>query len=157
MKIAHFLTPILALMFIAAAKKQPTVTIRFHTEANEQDTKTFATPVKFQTPPRDGFIQKVPAISERDIAAIYPFPAKDDTMGCAFKLDVHGQIALDALSIERRGTSLVVFVNSRQVVDIFIDRRVSDGIITIPSGLTSQEIAILQKKFPQIGKPQKKS
>ena len=146
---------LLAVFSIAAGKKVPNVTVRFHTETNEHDTSSFAAPVTLKYPPRQVFIDKLPAISEREIAAIYPFQAADGTFGCAFKLDDHGTIELDTLSVEKRGTSLVAVVNGRQVTDMQIDRRVSDGVLTIASGLTPLEIALLQRKYRQLGAPRK--
>jgi hypothetical protein len=152
----RLLVPVLALLFVAAGKKEPGFSVRFFAEANAQDTDTFASPVQLQYPPRKAFVQKVPVISERDVLSIYPFQASDGTMGCAFKLDDHGRIALDSLSIEKRGSSLVAVVNNRQVIDMLIDRRVSDGIITIPRGLTPQEAVMMQEKFKTFGQPDRK-
>src|SRR5437016_4530879 len=118
------LVPILALLLIAAAKKQPQVTIRFFAETGPHDTSTFSLPVMMQNPPRKAYLDKIAVISERDVVAIYPFPADDGTMGCAFKLDEHGRLALDEITIEKRGTSLVGVVNGHQVTDMLIDRRV---------------------------------
>jgi hypothetical protein len=155
-KSLRLLLPVVALLFVAAGKKQPELTVRFFAEANPKDTDTFATAVQLQYPPRKAFVQKIPVISERDVLAIYPFQASDGTMGCAFKLDNHGRIAIDSLSIEKRGSSLVAVVNERQVIDMLIDKRVSDGIITIPRGLTVQEAMMIQEKFNTIGQPDRR-
>jgi len=147
------LAPLL-LSFVAAAKK-PQVSVRFHAEANARDGEPFAMPIKFQNPARDGFVERVPSISERDIKAVYPVPATDGTFGCAFQLDQHGRIGLQTLSTQRRGASLVVFVNTKsgmhQVIDMIIDKPITDGIVYIPRGLTQLEIAALQKKFRTMG------
>jgi hypothetical protein len=47
-------------------------------------------------------------------------------------------------------------MNGRQVVDMQIDRRVSDGVITIQRGLTQEDIAALQKKFRIVGEAKKR-
>ena len=93
----------------------------------------------------------MPSITEREISGIFPFPASDGTMGCAFKLDDHGRVWLDTLSIEKKGMALVAMVNGRIVCDMLIDKRVADGIISIPNGLTNEDITILKKKFKVIG------
>jgi len=149
--------PVLALLLAGFAKQTPPITVRFYSEANSAETDNFETPVKLQFAARRAYVQKIPVISERDVAAIYPFAANDGTMGCAFKLDTGGAAKLDSVSVEMRGTSLVVVVNGRQVTDILIDRRVSDGIISIPSGLTALEIRDLTKKFPVLGAHRKKN
>lgn len=147
----RFLLPVLALLCVAGGKKEPPLTVRFYAEANRRDSDVFSSPIQLQYPPRQAYVQKIPTISERDILSIYPFQASDGTMGCAFKLDDHGRIAVDSLSVEKRGSSLVAIVNNRQVIDMLIDKRVSDGIITIPRGLTAQEAALLETKFKTIG------
>jgi hypothetical protein len=152
----RWLLPVLMLVFLAASKKSPQATVRFHTEANPKDTDTFAVPVMLSNPPRQAFISKIPNISERDVVAIYPFAAADGSMGCAFKLDEHGRIGLDALSIEDRSKSVVAMVNGRQVLDMTIDRRVSDGIITIQHGLTPDDIRALLKSFRVVGEKKKR-
>lgn len=147
----RFIPLLLALACLAFAKKQPPLTVHFHAEANSQDTSTFASPVTLQNPTRQAFVEKIPFLTERDIGAIYPFAAEDGTMGCAFKLNEHGGFELEAISTDRRGSSIVAVVNGRQVIDMQIDKRVSDGIITIQRGLTPLEIAALSKKFHVLG------
>ncbi len=145
--LTRFLVPLLALTLLGSAKKEPAVTVRFHTEGNARDGETFTKPFTIGTPPREVFLSQVPAISEKDIVAIFPFAAADGTVGCAFKLDPHGRLSLDALSVEKRGGSLVAFINGAPVADILIDRRVPDGVVTIPRGLSERVIALLSSKF----------
>ena len=145
------LLPVLALALMGSAKKTTQAVVRFHTEANAHDTDTFATPVMFHNPPRQAYIQKVAVISERNILAYYPIPAADGTMGAVLKLDELGRIQLETISVDHRGSSIVVFVNGRQVIDMVIDKRVSDGIVTIPSGLSEWDIGRFKKEFKLLG------
>ena len=159
--VCRILLPVLAfLCFAAAAKKQPDVTVRIHAEANPQDGERFANPAALRFPPRAAYIQKVPVVSERHIKAIYPFQAPDGSWGCAFKLDGSGRLALEVLSTDRRGSSIVVFLSTRkathQVIDMVIDQRVTDGVITVQQGLTELEIQLLKKQFPVLGGAQGK-
>ena len=142
------LLTVVSLLLVAGAKKE-TGTVAFYTEGNPTgaDTTSFSTPVQLQYPPRKAYITKVPSISERDVTAIYLFVAADGSWGCSFFLDDHGKIMLDTLSIEKRGTSLVAVVNGRQVIDMLIDKRVSDGIVTIPRGLNVNEARSLRHTF----------
>lgn len=139
------------------AQRKPDITLRFHVEANAQDGERFAAPVQLKHPPRSAYIQRIPAFSERNVKAIYPVAAGDGTWGCAFKLDPSGRLALEVLSSDKRGSSLIVFVGTkagaRMVIDMLIDQRVTDGIVTIQRGLTHEEIALLRKKFPVIPDP----
>ena len=156
MNLRLLLVPILALSLMGFAKKQPKVTVRFHTQANKEDTEQFSMSIPLQNPPRQVFFQKIPFLSENDVAAIYPFPASDGTMGCAFKFDGHGTLELDTQSIMRRGSEVVGFINGRLVSDMLVDRRVSDGVLVVPNGLTPLEIAALQLRFHTMGDPKGK-
>jgi hypothetical protein len=133
----------------------PPVSIRFHVEANPNDTDVFSSQVHLQNPPRDVFIEKVPDINERMIRAVWPFQTTNGSWGCAFKLDVEGRLALEVLSTNKRGRAIVAMLSTKKhqrvVIDMVIDKPITDGIITIPTGLTELEIAVLTKEFPVIG------
>ena len=60
-----------------------------------------------------------------------------------------------ALSIEKRGTFLYVFVNGRPAAELQIDRRVSDGKLYLSSGLTTNDLALMRKDWPLIGQRKK--
>lgn len=149
MRLFRFLLPLIALSFLAAASK-PKLMIRFHAEVNPASGSSFAisAPVPGSSNPIS--LSKVPEITESDVAAIFPFAAEDGSMGCVFKLDTHGRLSLDSLSTESHGALLVGFVNGRAVTAMLIDRRVSDGVITIARGLTPAEIALMTKAYPTI-------
>ena len=134
-----------------ASAGKPPLSVRFHSTANPMEGEPFVMKVKVPNPTREVTIHKVPEISEQDIAAVYPFGAPDGTLGCSFKLDTHGAIGLDTLSVDKRGTILVALVNNRVVTAMMVDRRVADGIITISSGLSTAEVAMLQKRFRTLG------
>ncbi len=131
----------------AAADRKPKISLRFHLEAKAIDTEKFSTPITLEYARREAFISKIPVISEMDVQRIHPYTADDGTYGCVFYLDNHGKLALDTLSIQHRKEALVVFLNGRQVMDMLIDRRISDGVITIPFGLAGAEVEALQKAF----------
>lgn len=144
-----------------ASSKKPKISVRFHTEANQRDSGSFAMPVKLQYAQREAVLSRVPEFSERNIEAIFPFPASDGSWGCAFKLDPQGRIRLDTMSNQQRGRALVVFVGTKQgkhqVVDMIIDGSVPNGMITVPRGLTELEVAYLRKDFKVMGEePEKK-
>jgi hypothetical protein len=136
--------------------KQRHCTFRLHTQANPKDTEVFATSVHAQVSGRDVAIEKIPRISENDVVAFYPYAAANGTYGVLVQLDEHGRVALDALSIERRGSLVFVFINGRPITELEIDRRVSDGKIYIPSGLTSADIELMKKDWRMIGQRKRK-
>ncbi|HEX4640501.1 MAG TPA: hypothetical protein VH252_03895 [Chthoniobacterales bacterium] len=121
-------------------------TFRVHTEASASDGPAFST--KLRLFGRDVTIEKVPTLSENDLTGLRFYRAADGTHGALFELNEHGRLALDSLSIERRGRSLFVFVNGRPITELQIDRRVSDGKIYIASGLTANDIELLKKDWP---------
>src|SRR5262245_65871378 len=92
---------------------------------------------------KDIAVEKLPWITERNIAAFSPYPAQDGTFGALFQLDEHGRVVLDTLSVERRGGFLFVFINGRLITELQIDKRVSDGKIYIPYGLNATDIDLL--------------
>ncbi|HJY54543.1 MAG TPA: hypothetical protein VKD89_10990 [Candidatus Udaeobacter sp.] len=93
----------------------------------------------------------MPWITEHDVMAFSPYPAQDGTFGALFQLDEHGRVVLDTLSVERRGGFLFVFINGRLITELQIDKRVSDGKIYIPSGLTAADIDLMKKQWRLIG------
>jgi hypothetical protein len=131
--------------------KQRHCTFRVHTQANPRDTEVFATSVRAQVSGKTVAIEKTPWISERDVIAFSPYPAANGTYGALFQLDEHGRVVLDTLSVERRGSLLFVFINGRPITELEIDKRVSDGKIYIPSGLTSADIEMMKKDWRMIG------
>ena len=142
--------PLLLPLAIAAAKDRHCV-LRLHMEANVHDTAAFATSVRAKFSGRDVAIEQIPRISERDVGAFYPYHAANGTYGALLQLDDHGRMALEALSIERRGSLLFVFVNGRPITELEIDRRISDGRVYIASGLTEADIALMKKDWRMIG------
>jgi hypothetical protein len=134
-----------------ASAKQRHCTLRVHAQANQRDTAVFATSVRAQVSGKDVAIEKMPRISEQDVIAFYPYAATNGTYGALFQLDEHGRVTLDALSVERRGSFLFVFINGRAITELEIDKRVSDGKIYVPSGLTGADIELMKKDWRLIG------
>jgi hypothetical protein len=141
----------LVFALIDVSAKQRHCTFRVHAQANPQDTDTFSMSARATSSGKDVAIQKLPWITERDVTAFSPYPAQDGTFGALFQLDDHGRVVLDTLSVERRGGFLFVFINGRMITELQIDKRVSDGKIYIPSGLTGADIELMKKQWRLIG------
>ena len=131
----------------AAEARKPRSTLRAHVEANAQDGPVFSSPLKSPLSGRQLFIAKVPAISELDVVSFRAYPAANGTFGVLFQLNDHGKLALDTLSVERRGSSLFVFANGRFIDELQIDRRVSDGKLYIAAGFTAADIELMKKDW----------
>ena len=100
-------------------------------------------------------MEKAARISEEDVVSFYPYQAPNGTYGVLFRLNAHGRIALDAMSVERRGASVYVFVNGRPVSEMQIDRRISDGQLYLASGLTRADLQLMAKSWPVSGRKKK--
>jgi len=155
----HGLLAVFACAFLGMDKK-PEVSVRFFEEANAMDTDKFSRVITFKHPPRQGYISSITIVHEGMIKAVYPFQAPDNTWGCTFFLDGKGQMDLDVVSTSRKGSTLVAFLSTKtgthQAAELLIDKRITDGIISIPSGLTELEIAAISKSWPVIGQKKKK-
>jgi hypothetical protein len=145
----------LVALFSATAKDRHCM-FRLHVEANPQDTAVFSTSVRARFSGQEVAIEKVARITERDVVAFYPYQIAKDNYGALFQLDDHGTIALDTLSVERRGSLLFVFINGRPITELQIDKRVSDGRIYIASGLTKRDIDLMEKDWRLIGQKRKR-
>jgi hypothetical protein len=144
---------LLSLLTLEAAEKKPsTISIRLHAEGNPRDGETFVLPVTLINPPRQTVIRKVPIVTERDIVRFYPFAAADGTIGCYFQLDADGTNRLMQHTIEFRDTLVVAMINGRVACAMMVGQKITDGIMTFPSGFLPQEIVELQARYPIIGK-----
>ena len=135
--------------------KQAHCLFRVHLEASANDGTVFTTQYRSPFSGKAVVLGRMPAISERDVIGFQVYPGEGGTYGALLQLNDHGRLALDSLSIERRGAFLFVFMNGRPITELQIDRRVSDGKIYIASGLTTNDIALMKKDWRLSG-PRKK-
>jgi hypothetical protein len=140
-----------AFALIDATAKQRHCTFRIHAQANPRDTDAFSMSAGATSSGKDIAIQKLPWITEHDVTAFSPYSAQDGTFGALFQLDEHGRVVLDTLSVEHRGSLLFVFINGRMITQLQIDKRVSDGKIYIPSGLSGGDIELMKKQWRLLG------
>lgn len=140
-----------ALFIVVAEAGKPTFTVRLHALGNANDSEVFARAVTLPISRREVYVEKIPTVSERDVVAAQVYPAANGTFGAVFKLDDHGRLGLEALSVEHRGDVALVVVNGREVTELQIDRRVSDGLLYLPAGLTAQEAQALTNRWPRLG------
>ena len=145
----------LAFALVDAAAKERHCTFRVHAQANPQDTDVFSIAARATSSGKDVAMEKTPWITEHDVMAFSPYPAKDGSFGALFQLDEHGSVVLDTLSVERRGRFLFVFINGRMITDLQIDKRVSNGRIYVPSGLTAADIELMKKQWRLPGQPKR--
>jgi hypothetical protein len=141
-----------ALVLVLALAAAPGVaakshsTFRVHAEANESHGPVFSTTQQLFG--KTVTLEKMPTISEQDVAGLKTYRASDGSYGALFELNEHGRLALDTVSIDRRGGRLFIFVNGRVITELQVDRRVSDGKIYLAAGLTANDIVLLRKDWP---------
>jgi hypothetical protein len=131
--------------------KSTRCTFRVHAQVNAQDGSVFATPVTTPLAHRNIFIEKIPVLSEHDVAGFRSYEAPDGSLGALLQLNDHGRLALETLSTARRGSTVVVFVNGRAVTELLVDRVIKDGKLYIPSGLNPADEQSMAKEWPQMG------
>ena len=146
-----------ALFFLIAgpAAAKPHCTFRVHLTANENDGEIFAQPVRSLSG-KPVHIERTAWISENDVIAFYPYKSTDRaTYGALLQLDDHGRTILDTLSVEHRGSTLFIFVNGRPLTELLVDKRVSDGKMYVPGGLTEADIKLMAKDWKLLGRKKK--
>ena len=135
----------------AGQKKPAPVSIRVFCEGNEKEGESFVTPVELTNPKKRVFLNKVPAVTEKDFVSFFPFPGRDGMIGAYFRLDAHGSDKLDLLTTEERGKLAVIMVNGRVAAALRVEQRVKDGILFVPGGILPNEVQLLELKYPVIG------
>jgi hypothetical protein len=152
---ACFFSALVVAAFSSAEAAKPHCTLRVHLEANANDSDIFASTMRSAVTGKKIVMEKVPRISEQDVVSFYPYRGDNGSYGVLLRLSDHGRLALDAMSVERRGAYVYVFVNGRPVSEMQIDRRITDGQLYLASGLTQNDLALMGKDWRVIGRPKK--
>lgn len=142
------------LLTAAAASASKHCTFRVHVSTNANDGEVFAQEFRSLSG-KKVFIERSAWLSEHDVASFYPYRAPDGSYGALLQLDDHGRAILDSLSMERRGSTLFIFLNGRPLTEMLVDRRVADGKIYLPSGLTQADIKLMTKDWKLTGRGKK--
>ena len=138
--------------FFGAGSKDPQISVRIHAEGLEREGPSFVTPIDLSFPAKRVFIKKVAIVNEKDIAAILPFSSADGSLGCIFRLDRSGTDRVVEHTTSARDTIVVALINGRVAAAMKVDKRITDGIVTVPQGFTPDEILSLQAMHPTMGK-----
>ena len=151
----NFLALILFFFLVSVAAAKPHCNFRVHLPANENDGEVFAQPVRSLSG-KMVHIERTAWISENDVAAFYPYKSVDGvSYGALLQFDDHGRTILDTLSVEHRGSTLFLFLNGRPLTELLIDKRVKDGRIYLPAGLTEADIKLMAKDWKLLGRKKK--
>ncbi len=152
----NFLTSLILIastgLSLADDKDKHNISVRIHAEGQKQAGPSFVTPIDLVNPPKRIFISKVPIMGEKDIDAIFPFTAEDGSLGCTFVLDASGTQKVEEHTTSARDAIVVALINGRVSCAMQVNKRIKNGIVTIPKGFLPEEILILQSKHPTVGK-----
>ena len=154
MKSLRMAAALAALLCVAGAKK-PVIDLRIHAQGSEAEAPTFAIPATLLNG-QPVFLQRMALITQSEVDAIYPFAAADGSQGVYLKLGAHGSRLLQQHTMVKQGELLVVMLNGRMVSNLLIDRPIDDGILSIPRGLSPDDIAVMETVFPVVGQEGKK-
>lgn len=135
--------------------KRPPVDLRVHEQGSADEAPTFAFPYTLMNG-QPVFLRRLPLLTQREVKAVYPFPAADGSYGAYLMLDSHGDRLLEQFTMERQGRLLVVIINGRQVSNLVVDRPIKDGIVGVARGLTPDDVEYLSQSFPVLGQTGKK-
>lgn len=151
------LLPLLAcLLLTAGAKKQPKMAILVNPQASSASGGEFTRPVQLLRTQKEIAMGVMPVLTHGEFKSFHAFQAPDGSWGASFRLDPHGANLLSQHTHSMRGSYLLVWVNGRHVIDLFVDRPVKDAVFTIPSGLTANEAELLKYEFPAMGRERDK-
>jgi hypothetical protein len=155
-KMLPLLLPLLSLLLIAGATKQPqgsgTVTVRFYAEGIAGDINTNPDPI-ILADQRKIYRSKVASLSERDIAGIWAFQTDDGSIGCVFVMNDEGRAKLYRLSVEKFRSTITAEVGGRLIINLKIDQPIPDGELVIPHGMTTKEGFALRRSFKTVQPP----
>ncbi len=140
---------------IAGGKKEAKSTVSFHMETAGTDNPKMIVPQDIGGKPR--FFMRSPEIDSKDIQSFAPFPSEvPDQYGIVFRVKpaVVGRLA--AVTNVNQGRWMITQLNGRVVDGVVIDKQVEDGRLVVWSGVTLQDIALLDQQYPRTGESGKK-
>ncbi|MEO1856931.1 MAG: hypothetical protein ABGY95_06150 [Rubritalea sp.] len=139
----------------AKGKKQSAMTIAFHTEAANLESKKLT--FEIETPKGKRFMSKTPFITTSDIVAYnaFPSPHNPDMYGVSFQLNRAGASRLKMTSGQYAGKWIMCTINGNVVDMLYIDRQVDGRVITIWRGVDKNMLNACNFLIPRIGESEK--
>lgn len=131
----------LAAILLMAGGKKPTFTFRIHAEVKNPTPGSKVLPVQLYQPSEQIYIGKYSDLNENQIQGFQ----KTANGGVIFYLTSVGKSALEALTSNNIGSTLVVICDGRVVHAPSIDMVIRDGRLYIPPGITDEELQMLTR------------
>ncbi|MGJ8674250.1 hypothetical protein [Rubritalea sp.] len=145
------LTLCLSSFLFAKGKKQPPVTITFHTEATDLESKKLTFEV--DTPKGKRFMSKSPFIMTSDIVGYntFPSPHNPEFFGCSFQLNRAGASRLKMTSGQYAGKWIMCTINGQVIDMLYIDRQIDGRVLTVWRGIDPAMAELIDNVVPRIG------
>jgi hypothetical protein len=139
---------------IAGGNKGKKVSISFHIETEESDNPKMIFPQQIMGQQR--FFRRIPELSSKDYVAFSPFPSEDQaSYGVVLQLKDHARRRLATITQISSGKWLVCQAFGQLVDAVMIEKPVDDGVIVIWSGLSIEQIQMMDESLPRIGQKKK--
>jgi hypothetical protein len=139
----------------AGGKKDAKSTVSFHIETAGTDNPKMIVPQHIGGQQR--YFMRSPEIDSKDIASFSPFPSDvPGEYGIVFivKPAVVGRLA--AVTNTNQSRWMITQLNGRVVDGVVIDQQIGDGRLVVWSGVTLQDISLLDQQYPRTGETGKK-
>lgn len=154
---AFIMTAVLALApaAFAGGKKEAKSTVSFHIETAASDNPKMIVPQQIGGQQR--YFMRSPEIDSKEIESFAPFPSEvPDQYGIVFKVKPAAVGRLAAVTNVNQGRWMITQLNGRVVDGVIIDKQISDGRLVVWSGVTLQDIELLNLQYPRTGENGKK-
>jgi hypothetical protein len=154
---AFTMTAVLALApaAFAGGKKEAKSTVSFHIETAGTDNPKMIVPHAIGGQQR--YFMRSPEIDSKEMESFAPFPSDvPEQYGIVFKVKPAAVGRLAAVTNVNQGRWMIAQLNGRIIDGVIIDKQIGDGRLVVWSGVTLQDIALLDQQYPRTGESGKK-
>ncbi|MCC6355265.1 MAG: hypothetical protein IT577_15340 [Verrucomicrobiae bacterium] len=122
---------------------RPKTSLRLHFEVSPNLPENQRVVYRLQNPKIDVAVGKFPEIWEKHMVGAEPLAGNPGAV--LFRFNDHGKRVLNFLTDANKGRRLVVVLNGRPVFAPTVDATLPNGQLVVPSGITPEELADLQR------------
>ncbi|MEM9079132.1 MAG: hypothetical protein AAGC74_00385 [Verrucomicrobiota bacterium] len=137
-------------LLLAGGKKEQDIIVTFHLQGSSADGLKMSAPEMVAG--GEVYFRRSPEVSTKDISSFRPFASNDGySYGVVFLLNDIGRKRLTSVTNASRRKLMLSRLNGRPLDVVEIDRTIDDGVLVIWQGVSTQEIAALDRMMPRIG------
>jgi hypothetical protein len=134
----------------AGGSKGKNVKISFHMETHAADNPKMIFPHALRG--EEKYFRRIPEVTTKDIAAFSPFPSDDQaSYGVVLELKKIPSGRILTATQSNSGKWLACQAFGRVIDAVLIEEAIADGKLVIWSGLTMEEIRLMDEAMPRIG------